>query len=56
MIAHATGKLVIVTGDNCDYYEMERMIETTAIDYVGLARPLIAHPDFVNQMYHEFVK
>lgn len=32
------------------------MIETTDIDYVGLARPLIAHPSLVNQMYTEFVE
>lgn len=55
-IAQETKKPVIVTGGNRDYHEMEHMIETTDIDYVGLARPLIAHPDFVNQMYNEFVK
>ncbi len=47
-IAKETGKPVIVTGGNRDVIEMERMIETTSIAYVGLARPLIAHPDLVN--------
>ncbi len=55
-IARSTGKPVIVTGGNRDYHEMERMIETTDIGYVGLARPLIAHPDIVNQMYNQYIK
>ncbi len=55
-IARETKKPVIVTGGNRDYNEMERMIETTAIDYVGLARPLLLYPDYVNQMYNEYVK
>lgn len=55
-IARETKKPVIVTGGNRNYNEMERMIETTDIDYVGLARPLLLHPDYVNQLYNEFVK
>lgn len=54
-IARETGKPTIVTGGNRDFEEMEHMIETTDIDYVGLARPLIAHPDLINQFYAEYV-
>ncbi len=54
-VARETGKPVIVTGGNRDYNEMEHMIETTAIDYVGLARPLLVHPDFVNELYDQYV-
>lgn len=55
-IPRETKKPVTVTGGNRAYHEKERMIETTDIDYIGLARPIIAHPDFVNQMYNDYVK
>lgn len=36
--------------------KMEKMIRETAIDYVGLARPLMANPDLINQFYQEYVE
>lgn len=55
-IARDTKVPVIVTGGNRDYEEMEKMIQETAIDYVGLARPLMANPNLINQFYQEYVE
>ncbi|MCM1050493.1 MAG: NADH:flavin oxidoreductase [Paenibacillus sp.] len=55
-IARETKVPVIVTGGNRGYEEMEKMIRETAIDYVGLARPLMANPDLINQFYQEYVE
>lgn len=48
-IARETSVPVIVTGGNRIYEEMEKMINETAIDYVGMARPLMTQPDLINQ-------
>lgn len=45
---------VIVTGGNRLYEEMERMINETEINYVGMARPLIAQPDLINQFAQKY--
>lgn len=48
-IARETSVPVIVTGGNRIYEEMEKMINETAIDYVGMVRPLMTQPDLINQ-------
>lgn len=53
-IAKQTGVPVIVTGGNRDFQTMQEMIDTTAIDYVGMARPLLKNPDLINEFYKEY--
>lgn len=48
-VANETSIPVIVTGGNRIYEEMEKMINETKIEYVGMARPLISQPDLINQ-------
>lgn len=52
-IARATSVPIIVTGGNRDYEEMEKMINETGIEYVGMARPLISQPDLINRFFQE---
>lgn len=53
-IAHETGVPVIVTGGNRNFETMQAMIDSTAIDYVGMARPLIKDPDLINEFYKQY--
>ena len=55
-IAEEISVPVIVTGGNRIYDEMEKMINDTKIEYVGMARPLISNPDLINQFYQEKIK
>ena len=55
-IAHDTCKPTIVTGGNRDFNEMQHMIETTDIGYVGLARPLLANPALIKEFYADYVE
>ena len=48
-IATETGVPVIVTGGNRDFAVMEQMINETAIEYVGMARPLIQNPRMIGE-------
>lgn len=48
-VAHEVTVPVIVTGGNRIYEEMEKMINSTKIEYVGMARPLITNPNLINQ-------
>lgn len=50
-VAKATSVPVIDTGGNRVYEEMEKMINETNIEYIGMARPLISQPDLVNMFY-----
>lgn len=53
-IAKQTEVPVIVTGGNRDFHAMQEMLDTTAIDYVGMARPLLKNPDLINEFYKEY--
>ena len=44
---------VIVTGGNCDFRQMEQLLNTTGIGYFGMARPFISEPDLVNRYQKE---
>ena len=55
-IADETSVPIIVTGGNRIYEDMEKMINDTKIEYVGMARPLISNPDLINQFYQEKVQ
>lgn len=55
-IAHDTVKPTIATGGNRDFNDMQRMIETTDIGYVGLARPLLANPGLINGFYADYLE
>ncbi|MGL4909151.1 MAG: NADH:flavin oxidoreductase [Bacteroidales bacterium] len=48
-ISDETKTPVIVTGGNRDFEEMEKMLNETNIEYLGLARPLIQNPNIINQ-------
>lgn len=52
-VANETSVPIIVTGGNRNYEEMEKMINETKIEYVGMARPLISQPDLVNQFFQK---
>lgn len=52
-IAKENDIAVIVTGGNRDYGEMERLLNSTNIEYFGLARPFISEPDLVNRYEKE---
>lgn len=53
-VATETAVPVIVTGGNRIYEEMEKMINETQIDYVGMARPLIPQPDLINRFAEKY--
>jgi 2,4-dienoyl-CoA reductase-like NADH-dependent reductase (Old Yellow Enzyme family) len=55
MIADKVSVPIIVTGGNREYKEMEKMINETKIEYVGMARPLISNPNLINQFHKEFM-
>lgn len=55
MIADKVSVPIIVTGGNREYKEMEKMINETKIEYVGMARPLISNPNLINQFHKEFI-
>ncbi len=55
-IALVTNVPVIVTGGNRDYLTMTKMLDTTAIDYVGLARPLIKDPNLINKFHNLYCR
>ncbi len=40
---------VIQTGGNRDFADLEKALNETGVDYIGLARPLISEPDLVNK-------
>ena len=40
---------MIITGGNRDFTEMEKMINETNIEYVGMARPLMQDPEMINK-------
>lgn len=48
-IAEQISAPVIVTGGNRDFEEMEKMINETSIEYVGMARPLMQDPNIINE-------
>ena len=50
LVALNTGVPVVVTGGNRNLNEMRQMINETAIDYIGKARPLISQPDLINRL------
>lgn len=52
-IAGESAVAVIVTGGNRDYGEMERLLNSTAVRYFGMARPFILEPDLVNRFEKE---
>lgn len=53
-VATETTVPVIVTGGNRIYEEMEKMINETRIDYVGMARPLISQPDLIHRFAEKY--
>lgn len=53
-IAFKTQTPVIVTGGNRNYKAMEYMLNSSSIDYVGIARPLIKNPNLINEYYRQF--
>lgn len=55
MIADKVSVPIIVTGGNRDYQTMEKMINDTKIEYVGMARPLISNPNLINQFHKEYM-
>lgn len=48
-IASEISAPVIITGGNRDFTEMEKMINETNIEYVGMARPLMQDPEMINK-------
>lgn len=48
-VAEQISAPVIVTGGNRDFDEMEKMINETSIDYLGIARPLMQSPEMINK-------
>ncbi len=53
IIAKENHVAVIVTGGNRDYGQMEQLLNSTAIEYFGMARPFISEPDLVNKFEKE---
>jgi 2,4-dienoyl-CoA reductase-like NADH-dependent reductase (Old Yellow Enzyme family) len=52
-IAARNDTKVILTGGNRDFEEMTEILNTTKIEYFGMARSLIKEPDLVNQFKKE---
>jgi 2,4-dienoyl-CoA reductase-like NADH-dependent reductase (Old Yellow Enzyme family) len=44
---------VILTGGNRDFEEMTEIVNTTGIEYFGMARPLMKEPDLINRFRNE---
>lgn len=49
IIAEENDIAVIVTGGNRSYEKMEELLNTSSIEYFGMARPFISDSDFVNK-------
>ncbi|MDR1231292.1 MAG: NADH:flavin oxidoreductase [Spirochaetaceae bacterium] len=45
---NATGTKIIMTGGNRDFDEMTGILNSTKIEYFGMARPLMKEPDLIN--------
>lgn len=52
-IAKENNVVVIVTGGNRDFRQMEQLLNSTNIEYFGMARPFICEPDLVNRYEKE---
>jgi 2,4-dienoyl-CoA reductase-like NADH-dependent reductase (Old Yellow Enzyme family) len=50
-LAAETGAPIILTGGNRDFQSMTDLLNSSKIDYFGLARPLMSEPDLVNRFY-----
>jgi 2,4-dienoyl-CoA reductase-like NADH-dependent reductase (Old Yellow Enzyme family) len=48
-IAAKNDTKIIMTGGNRDFGEMTGILNSTKIEYFGMARPLIKEPDLINQ-------
>ncbi|MFP3154644.1 NADH:flavin oxidoreductase [Lachnospiraceae bacterium ZAX-1] len=53
MIAANHSVKVILTGGNVNFREMKEILETTEVEYFGMARALIKEPDLINQFAKE---
>jgi 2,4-dienoyl-CoA reductase-like NADH-dependent reductase (Old Yellow Enzyme family) len=52
VVAKENQVAVIVTGGNRNYSDMEKLLNSTNIEYFGMARPFIAEPDLVKNYSH----
>ncbi|MDR1516273.1 MAG: NADH:flavin oxidoreductase [Synergistaceae bacterium] len=50
-LAAETGVSIILTGGNRDFQSMTEILNSTDIDYFGLARPLMRESDLINRFY-----
>ncbi len=56
IIAKENRVAVILTGGNRDYTQMEQLLNSTGIEYFGMARPFLSEPDLPNRYEKQYTK
>lgn len=56
MIAEENQVVVVLTGGNRDYTQMEQLLNSTNIGYFGMARPFISEPNLPIRYEKDFPK